>query len=48
MCVHQVVANCVCALQEIWTSETLLHNTEAAKEREVLYSKAVVYSLLNR
>eukprot|EP00897_Mesotaenium_endlicherianum_P009523 jgi/Mesen1/859/ME000114S10944 len=44
----QVVANCLSSLQEILTSEANLNNESAARERDVLYSKAVVYALLNR
>ncbi|CAA7402731.1 unnamed protein product [Spirodela intermedia] len=43
----QVVANCLSSLQEIWSAEA---NTseEAAREREALLSKPLVYHLLNR
>ncbi|XP_054793376.1 beta-adaptin-like protein A [Prosopis cineraria] len=43
----QVVANCLSALQEIWTLEAST-SEEAARERETLLSKPVVYYLLNR
>ncbi|CAJ1973844.1 unnamed protein product [Sphenostylis stenocarpa] len=43
----QVVANCLSALQEIWTSESST-SEEAAREREMLLSKPIVYHLLNR
>ncbi|KAJ1396387.1 TBP domain superfamily [Sesbania bispinosa] len=43
----QVVANCLSALQEIWTLESTT-SEEAARERETLLSKPVVYYLLNR
>lgn len=43
----QVVANCVSALQEIWSLEAS-KSEEAVREREVLLSKTVVYYLLNR
>ncbi|KAG5031083.1 hypothetical protein JHK82_014696 [Glycine max] len=43
----QVVANCLSALQEIWTLESST-SEEAARERETLLSKPVVYYLLNR
>ncbi|OIW14600.1 hypothetical protein TanjilG_32942 [Lupinus angustifolius] len=43
----QVVANCLSALQEIWTLESTT-SEEAARERETLTSKPVVYYLLNR
>ncbi|KAL1337847.1 hypothetical protein AAHE18_10G168200 [Arachis hypogaea] len=43
----QVVANCLSALQEIWTLEST-SSEEAAKERETLVSKPVIYYLLNR
>ncbi|CAL0327284.1 unnamed protein product [Lupinus luteus] len=43
----QVVANCLSALQEIWTLESTT-SEEAARERETLVSKPVVYYLLNR
>lgn len=43
----QVVANCLSALQEIWTLESTT-SEEAARERETLHSKPIVYYLLNR
>ncbi|KAL8138674.1 hypothetical protein V2J09_004675 [Rumex salicifolius] len=43
----QVVANCLSALQEIWSSEAS-HSEEAAYERDGLLSKPFVYYLLNR
>ncbi|KAK2986463.1 hypothetical protein RJ640_029696, partial [Escallonia rubra] len=43
----QVVANCLCALQEIWSLEATA-SEEASREREVLLSKPVIYYLLNR
>ncbi|KAK3004085.1 hypothetical protein RJ639_017885 [Escallonia herrerae] len=43
----QVVANCLCALQEIWSLEATT-SEEASREREVLLSKPVIYYLLNR
>ncbi|KAK7410358.1 hypothetical protein VNO78_01079 [Psophocarpus tetragonolobus] len=43
----QVVANCLSALQEIWTLESST-SEEAARERETLLSKPIVYYLLNR
>ncbi|XP_019417005.1 PREDICTED: beta-adaptin-like protein A [Lupinus angustifolius] len=43
----QVVTNCLSALQEIWTLESTT-SEEAARERETLLSKPVVYYLLNR
>ncbi|EEE55019.1 hypothetical protein OsJ_02672 [Oryza sativa Japonica Group] len=43
----QVVANCMHALQEIWTLEAA-KSEEAAREIETLYSKPVVFYLLNR
>ncbi|KAF0919785.1 hypothetical protein E2562_031648 [Oryza meyeriana var. granulata] len=43
----QVVANCLHALQEIWTLEAA-NSEEAAREIETLYSKPVVFYLLNR
>lgn len=44
----QVVANSLCALEEILTVEVNQNNETAIKEKEVLYSKAVVFALLNR
>ena len=44
---HQVVANCLSALQEIWSSEAST-SEEASREREGLLSKTNVYYLLNR
>lgn len=44
---HQVVANCLSGLQEIWTLESTT-SEEAARERETLHSKPVVYYFLNR
>lgn len=43
----QVVANCLSALQEIWSSEAS-SSEEASREREALLSKSVIYYLLNR
>lgn len=43
----QVVANCLSALQEIWSLEAS-KSEEVVREREVLLSKTVVYYLLNR
>ncbi|KAK7283005.1 hypothetical protein RIF29_12193 [Crotalaria pallida] len=43
----QVVANCLSALQEIWTLESTT-SEEAARERETLLSKPIVYYILNR
>ncbi|KAK3164826.1 hypothetical protein QOZ80_1AG0025300 [Eleusine coracana subsp. coracana] len=43
----QVVANCLHALQEIWTLEAA-NSESAAREIETLYSKPVVFYLLNR
>ncbi|KAJ7965994.1 Beta-adaptin-like protein [Quillaja saponaria] len=43
----QVVANCLSALQEIWSSEAST-SEEASREREALLSKSVVYYFLNR
>ncbi|XP_024027067.1 beta-adaptin-like protein A [Morus notabilis] len=43
----QVVANCLSALQEIWSSEATT-SEEALRDRETLLSKPVVYYLLNR
>lgn len=43
----QVVANCLSALQEIWSSEAS-HSEEAAHERDGLLGKPFVYYLLNR
>ncbi|KAJ7530415.1 hypothetical protein O6H91_14G003300 [Diphasiastrum complanatum] len=43
----QVVANCLSALQEIYTLEAA--SSEAAlKERELLFGRPVIYALLNR
>ncbi|KAG0560601.1 hypothetical protein M758_10G187600 [Ceratodon purpureus] len=44
----QVVANCLCALQEIYTAEVNVSPETAARDREHLLSKPVIYSLLNR
>ncbi|URD74669.1 hypothetical protein MUK42_19853 [Musa troglodytarum] len=43
----QVVANCLFVLQEIWNLEAN-KSEEAARERETLLSKKIVYYLLNR
>ncbi|GFP94474.1 beta-adaptin-like protein a [Phtheirospermum japonicum] len=43
----QVVANCLISLQEIWSVEASA-SEEAAKERESLLSKPVIYYFLNR
>ncbi|TMW87754.1 hypothetical protein EJD97_019520 [Solanum chilense] len=43
----QVVANCLCALQEIWGLEAT-KSEEASTERESLLSKPLIYYLLNR
>ncbi|KAK8656633.1 hypothetical protein V6N13_098578 [Hibiscus sabdariffa] len=43
----QVVANCLSALQEIWSAEAST-SEEASREREALISKLVIYYLLNR
>ncbi|PON76494.1 AP-1, 2,4 complex subunit beta [Parasponia andersonii] len=43
----QVVANCLSALQEIWSLEATT-SEEASRERETLLSKPIVYYLLNR
>ncbi|AQK96797.1 hypothetical protein Zm00014a_041253 [Zea mays] len=43
----QVVANCLHALQEIWTLEAA-NSEAAAREIETLYSKPVVFYLLNK
>lgn len=43
----QVVANCLSALQEIWSLEAS-KSEEASRDREVLLSKPVVYYFLNR
>lgn len=43
----QVVANCLTSLQEIWSLEAST-SEEAARERENLLSKPVVYYFLNR
>ncbi|KAJ4959242.1 hypothetical protein NE237_026353 [Protea cynaroides] len=43
----QVVANCLSALQEIWSLEAGT-SEEASREREALLSKPVIYYLLNR
>ncbi|CAK7353362.1 unnamed protein product [Dovyalis caffra] len=43
----QVVANCLLALQEIWSGEAST-SEEALRERETLLSKPVIYYLLNR
>ncbi|XP_059658027.1 beta-adaptin-like protein A [Cornus florida] len=43
----QVVANCLSALQEIWSLEAST-SEEASREREALLSKPMIYYLLNR
>uniref|UniRef100_A0A0D6R438 Beta-adaptin-like protein n=1 Tax=Araucaria cunninghamii TaxID=56994 RepID=A0A0D6R438_ARACU len=43
----KVVANCLSSLQEILTLEAIT-SEEAARERELLFSKPVIYALLNR
>lgn len=43
----QVVANCLSALQEIWSLEAST-SEEASREREALLSKPIIYYLLNR
>ncbi|XP_002516577.2 beta-adaptin-like protein A [Ricinus communis] len=43
----QVVANCLCALQEIWSAEAST-SEEALREKESLISKAVIFNFLNR
>lgn len=43
-----MVANCLSALQEIYTAEANISSETAARDREHLFSKAVIYSLLNR
>ncbi|KAE8698440.1 Beta-adaptin-like protein A [Hibiscus syriacus] len=43
----QIVANCLCALQEIWSAEAST-SEEASRERQTLISKPVIYYLLNR
>ncbi|XP_043723836.1 beta-adaptin-like protein A [Telopea speciosissima] len=43
----QVVANCLSALQEIWSLEAGT-SEEASREREAFLSKPVIYYLLNR
>ncbi|XP_004291213.1 PREDICTED: beta-adaptin-like protein A [Fragaria vesca subsp. vesca] len=43
----QVVANCLSALQEIWSLEGS-GSEEVSREREILLSKSVIYYLLNR
>ncbi|KAL4318792.1 hypothetical protein GQ457_18G013440 [Hibiscus cannabinus] len=43
----QVVANCLSALQEIWSAEAST-SEEASREREALINKPVIYYLLNR
>lgn len=43
----QVVANCLSALQEIWGMEAS-SSEEAARDRESLISKPIIYYLLNR
>ncbi|GAB4837274.1 hypothetical protein Ancab_002176 [Ancistrocladus abbreviatus] len=43
----QVVANCLTALQEIWSSEAST-SEDASRERDALLSKPVIYYLLNR
>ncbi|KAK8509285.1 hypothetical protein V6N12_018367 [Hibiscus sabdariffa] len=42
-----VVANCLSALQEIWSAEASASD-EALREREALISKPIIYYLLNR
>ena len=42
-----MVANCLSALQEIWSAEAST-SEEASREREALISKPVIYYLLNR
>ncbi|GJP44368.1 hypothetical protein CLOM_g3749 [Closterium sp. NIES-68] len=46
----QVVANCVSALQEVLAGESLAEDgdPEALKDRDMLHSRALVFSLLNR
>lgn len=44
---HQVVANCLSALQEVWSAEAST-SEDAAHEREALLSKPVIYYFLNR
>ncbi|XP_073007246.1 beta-adaptin-like protein A [Typha latifolia] len=44
----QVVANCLHSLQEIWNLEASSNSDEASKEIEALYSKTIIYYLLNR
>ncbi|XP_065849334.1 beta-adaptin-like protein A [Euphorbia lathyris] len=43
----QVVANCLSSLQEIWSSEAST-SEEAAREKETLLSKMVIFNFLNR
>ncbi|XP_010519911.1 PREDICTED: beta-adaptin-like protein A [Tarenaya hassleriana] len=43
----QVVANCLSALQEIWSSEAS-NSEDASREKESLLSKPVIYYFLNR
>ncbi|KAI9192321.1 hypothetical protein LWI28_021181 [Acer negundo] len=43
----QVVANCLTALQEIWSAEAS-NSEDASREREALISKPVIYYFLNR
>ncbi|GMI88498.1 Adaptor protein complex protein 4B [Hibiscus trionum] len=43
----QIVANCLSALQEIWSAEAST-SEEASREREALISKPFIYYLLNR
>ncbi|VVB14127.1 unnamed protein product [Arabis nemorensis] len=43
----QVVANCLSALQEIWSLEAS-HSEEACREKDSLLSKPVIYYFLNR
>ncbi|XP_074276520.1 beta-adaptin-like protein A [Silene latifolia] len=43
----QVVANCLSALQEIWSAEAS-SSEEASMERDALLSKTIVYYFLNR
>ncbi|KAL3745311.1 hypothetical protein ACJRO7_014429 [Eucalyptus globulus] len=43
----QVIANCLAALQEIWTLEAS-NSEEASREREALLSKPLIYYFLNR
>ncbi|KAH9607352.1 hypothetical protein KSS87_009477 [Heliosperma pusillum] len=43
----QVVANCLSALQEIWSAEAST-SEEASRERDALLSKTIIYFFLNR